>query len=147
MRTMYLVLLAFFSFSFAMQTEDPCKGGKTYTEIEEAIKDSAEVKILDLAMQDPKLKTLPPEVLKLVHLECLDLSFNQISTLPAEMKNLAHLKTLNLAGNRYLQKLPDVVKELPALQTLILTDIPEWSKAKCDAVKMALPGVQVITDK
>lgn len=143
MKSILIAILVFLSISFVNQPEDPCKGGKTYIDID----DSASVKVLDLAMQEPKLKTLPADVLKLTHLECLDLSFNQISNLPTEMMNLKQLKTLNLAGNRYLQKLPDVVKELPALQTLILTDLPEWSKEKCDAAKKALPGVNVITDK
>ncbi len=147
MKTLLILALAFLSISFSTQTEEPCKGSKIYTDLEEALKDTASVKVLDLAMQDPKLKTLPADVLKFSQLECLDLSFNQISTLPAEFKKLTHLKTLNLAGNRYLQKLPDVLKEMPALQTLILTDLPEWSKAKCDAAKMALPGVDIITDK
>ncbi len=147
MKSILIAILVFLSISFVNQPEDPCISGKTYIDIEEAIKDSASVKVLDLALQDPKLKTLPADVLKLTHVECLDLSFNQIANLPTEMMNLKQLKTLNLAGNRYLQKLPDVVKELPALQTLILTDLPEWSKEKCDAAKAALLGVNVITDK
>jgi len=83
----------------------------------------------------------------LTNLECLDASFNRISTLPVEMKNLTNLKKLNLSGNQYLSKFPEVLKEIKSLEEVDFTGIPQWSKEKCDAVKAALPGVKVLTDK
>ena len=147
----YLVLIFSVSFLFSLTSYlpegDPCMEGVTYYSLEEALKEPSKVKVLDLAMQHPKLTTLPPEIGKLTNLECLDVSFNRVSTLPEEMKMLKNLKTLNLAGNRYLAKLPEIIKQIPNLQTLNLSNIPEWSKEKCDQAKAALPNVKVITDK
>lgn len=147
-RILLLVLVCIGLMAFITPQNDPCMSGVTYYSIEEALSEPSKVKVLDLAMQSPvKLTTLPPEIGKLTSLECLDASFNRISTLPAEMKNLKNLKVLNLSGNRYLAKLPEVIKEIPNLEVLDVRNIPEWSKEKCDAAKAALPNVKVLTDK
>lgn len=133
---------------FINPSQDPCMNGITYYSMEEALQEPSKVTVLDLAMQSPtKLTTLPPEIGKLTNLECLDISFNRISTLPMEMKELKKLKKLNLSGNRYLSKVPEVLKEMPWLEEINFTGIPEWSKEKCDAAKAALPNVKVLTDK
>ena len=144
-----LFVIAIFSMAFINPSApgDPCMEGITYYSLEEALKEPSKVKVLDLAMQHPKLTTLPPEIGKLTNLECLDVSFNRVATLPAEMSKLTKLKKLNMSGNRYLAKLPEVLKLVTSLETLDVTGIPEWSKVKCDAAKAALPKVNVLTDK
>lgn len=144
--TFLLLLAILVSVQVVSAQEQPCTG-ETYYSLEEALKDPEKVTVLDIAMQDPKLTSLPVEIALLVNLECLDLSFNQISKLPDELKSLQKLKVLNLAGNRYMANFPDVLKELPLLETVDLTEKPEWNKAKCDAAKAALPNVNVLTDK
>jgi len=132
--------------TFLVAQEKPCSG-KTYYSLEEALQEPDSVKVLDIAMQEPKLETLPAEIGMLVNLECLDISFNRISALPAEFAKLQKLQKLNLSGNRYMANLPEVLKDLPLLQEVDLTEKPEWSKAKCDAAKAALPKATVLTDK
>lgn len=126
---------------------DPCSGSITYYSFEEALAEPSKVLVLDVAMQHPKLTTLPSDISKLTNLECLDASFNRISTLPIEMKNLKSLKYLNLSGNQYLAKFPEILKEISSLEVVDFTGIPQWSKEKCDAAKAALPNVKVLTDK
>ena len=148
MKNLIAILILIVSYTCVYAQNDPCMSGVTYYSLEEALKEPLKVKVLDLAMQSPtKLTTLPASIGKLTNLECLDVSFNRVSSLPPEMKSLKNLKTLNLSGNRYLAKLPEVIKEISSLETLILTSIPEWSKAKADAAKAALPKVKVLTDK
>jgi hypothetical protein len=132
--------------ALAMAQEKPCSG-KTYYSLEEALKEPDSVKVLDIAMQDPKLTALPAEIGLLVNLECLDVSYNRISTLPTEFSKLQKLQKLNLSGNHYMANFPEVLKELPNLVEVDLTEKPEWSKEKCDAAKAALPNATIITDK
>lgn len=133
--------------AFTTPENDPCMSGITYYSFEEALAESSKAKVLDVAMQHPKLTTLPVSIGKLTNLECIDASFNRISTLPDEMKNLKNLKKLNLSGNQYLSKFPEILKEISSLEEVDFTGIPQWSKEKCDAAKAALPGVKVLTDK
>lgn len=144
MHRIHYLLLPLLFFSFIQ--DNPC-GYYAYDSLEEALKAPEKVTSLDLGMQHPKLITLPPAIGQLTELECLDASFNRIGSLPGEMKHLKKLRYLNLAGNRYLSRLPEVLKELPALETVDLTGIPEWSTATCEAARKVLPGVTVLTDK
>ena len=133
--------------AFTSPQNDPCMSGTTYYSLDEAYAEASKVKVLDIAMQHPKLTTLPASIAKLKNIECLDASFNRIGSLPAEMKELKNLKRLNLSGNQYLAKFPEILKELPNLEVVDFTGIPQWSKEKCDYAKKALPNVKVLTDK
>lgn len=144
MRIVFVLSVLLF-FSFTVQ-DNPC-GYYEYDSMEDALKEPPKVTSLDLGMRHPKLTTLPTAIGQLTNLECLDASYNRIGSLPPEVKNLKKLKYLNLAGNRYLTKLPEVLKELPNLETVDLTGIPEWSAATCEAARKALPNVKVLTDK
>ena len=147
MKKLILIITAFISLT-ALAQEDPCMSGITYYSMEEALAEPLKVKVLDLAMQSPtKLTTLPISIEKLANLECLDASFNRVGSLPVELKSLTKLKRLNLSGNQYLSKFPKILKEIPSLEVVDFTGIPQWSKEKCDAAKAALPGVKVLTDK
>ncbi len=136
-----------FSVSGSAQEENPCRDGKIFYDLEVALQHPEEVLILDLAMQDPKLTSVPPKVGQFPNLVCLDVSFNRISKIPEEITNCTKLRVINLAGNRYLGKFPEVLKDLPNLEEVDFTAIPEWSEEKCQAAKETLPGVTVLTDK
>ena len=130
--------------TYSAYSQDPCAGEMTYYSIEEGMAHPEEVKNLDIALN--KLTVISPDIGKLENLKCLDLSFNRISTLPEEFANLKKLEFLNMTGTRYMSKLPEVLKELPSLKVLDLTDHPEWSAAKkADAVNF-LPNVKVIVN-
>ena len=148
MKKSILLILASLFVSLSFAQGDPCMNGITYYSFEEAYAEASQATVLDVAMQSPKkLTTLPAEIGKLTNLECLDASFNRISTLPDEIRNLKKLKVLKLSGNQYLSKFPEILKELPSLEVVDFTGIPQWSKEKCDYAKKALPKVKVLTDK
>ena len=146
MKTFYSLFVALLLTSITTQAQefsDVCSNEKVYYSLEEALKDKANVKKLDLSMQ--KIKVLPASIAQLENLECLDLSFNTFSTLPAELAQLKNLKYLNIMGTRYTAKVPAVVKNIPNLQILDIREHPEWPKTNfSDAIKM-LPNVKVIT--
>ena len=144
-----LSLLVFIGIAFSsslLKAQNPCMKEVKYSSIEDALAEPEKVKYLDLAMTRPKLKSVPKEVAKFPNLTCLDVSFNQVSSIPDEIKQCQNLKLLVLSGNRYLGKLPAVLKELPNLETIDVTEIPEWNDAKKKEAKAMLPNVNVITD-
>ena len=112
--------------------------------MEEAMKNPTQVYFLDLSMQ--KIAEISPDIGEFVNLEKLDLSFNIFSDLPDEMAELKKLKALKLTGCRRMPKLPEVVKEIPALKELELLDMPEWSSTQIANVKKALPDVKVVSE-
>ena len=85
--------------------------GKTYVTIEQALKNPANVYILNLKGQG--IKALPDDIMKLVNLEQIDLSYNSFTTIPPQVFRLPKLKTLNISNNA-IASLPD----LGALRTL-----------------------------
>ena len=123
-----------------------CLGQVKHTSLEKALAEPDKVVYLDLAMQRPKLKSIPKEVAQFPNLVCLDVSYNQISSIPDEIKQCKKLRSLNLGGNRYLAKLPAVLKEVPSLELVDVSDIPEWSAEKRAEAKEMLPNAEVITD-
>lgn len=126
--------------------EDPCERTIPYTSIEEALAEPDQVIYLDLAMQHPKLTSIPKEVAQFPNLICLDVSFNRVATIPDEIKQCTKLETINLMGNRYLASLPKILKEVPNLKKVNVSDIPEWNATKRTEAKALLPNVKVITD-
>lgn len=145
-----------FSFTFLMiltlstgllrAQANPCSGETKYKSMESALAEPEKVKYLDLSMTRPKLTSIPKEIAQLPNLTCLDVSFNQVSSIPDEIKQCKNLKTLILSGNRYLVKMPAVLKEVPSLELVDVTEIPEWNAAKKEEAKALLPDVKVITD-
>ncbi len=122
--------------------QDQCAGEMTYYELSNAIKTPEKVIKLDIAMQ--KLTSISPDIAQLKNLRCLDLSFNKIGTLPDEFKELENLEYLNLSGTRYMAKLPAVLKELPNLKVLDISDHPEWKPETFEEAKKMLPNVKII---
>lgn len=139
------VLIASLSLN-AQTAPKPCEDVMSYTSLEEALAEPEKVVYLDLAMHHPKLTSIPKEVGQFPNLVCLDVSFNRIASIPVEIKKCTKLKHLNLMGNRYLAKLPKILKEIPSLEVVNVSDIPEWSDATKEEAKALLPNVQVIVD-
>lgn len=146
----FLLTLFLSSFAFAQQSHPcNCPGPFNYDadDIEVALRmnQSSPVKSLDLGMQ--KLTSIDPRIAELTELECLDLSFNRFSKLPAEFAQLKNLQCLKLTGCNFLSSLPDILKELPNLKYVDVTDrAHQWSATKKQEQKDKLPGATVVTD-
>lgn len=101
---------------------------KWYYDLEEALAEPDQVYKLSLAGQ--KLKSLPPEISTLTHLQMLDLGDNKLKTLPVEISELKHLQFLSLYNNR-LRYLPEEIRKLDRIEVLFLSrnkliDVPVW---------------------
>ncbi|ELA41326.1 uncharacterized protein VICG_01566, partial [Vittaforma corneae ATCC 50505] len=92
-----------------------CRQGIRY--IDSNIKRLVKLEKLELSLNN--LKTLPPEIGELKNLQHLDLYGNRLRTLPYEVEELKNLQHLDLYGNR-LRTLPYEVEELKNLQHLDL---------------------------
>lgn len=90
---------------------------KTFTSLENAMKDPMAVK--KLVLQREQLKSIPGEVFSFINLEVLVLDGNKISELPSEIGRLKNLKRLSLAFND-LSELPDEIGQLTLLEELNL---------------------------
>ncbi len=103
---------------------------------------------LDMALQSPKLTTIPENVFEMSNLRILDLSFNRIGTISPKILKLEKLETLYLSGNQYLTSLPDFLGDMKSLKTIYFEGMGTWSKAKKEeAVKnFAKKGIQVIIE-
>lgn len=121
---------------------DECPNVKRYSYLEEALKEPEMVVKLDLSMR--KLKVLSPEISKLKNLRCLDISYNHLTSLPSELAQLKNLTYISLSGNNYMKQLPSVLKTIPNLKVLDLTDIQLWTPAQYEAAKKMLPNVKII---
>ncbi len=112
--------------------------------LEAALADVNPVTSLDLGMQ--KLTTIDPRIGKFTELLCLDLSFNRFAKLPPEFANLKKLQCLKLTGTNYMATMPDILKQLPALKFVDVSDHQLWSAETKKKAKEMLPGVTVVTD-
>ena len=70
-----------------------------------------------LNLSKHKLKTIPPDILKLKNLRELDLSRNKIDSIPKEIGTFKQLTHLNLSHNEIVM-LPDEIGELVSLKFL-----------------------------
>lgn len=81
------------------------------------------------------------EICQLTHLSILDLSGSPIQNFPPEMSQLKNLVHLGL-GSMHLNKLPEVIPQLPKLNTLILIN-NAFSDAEKQRIQEALPTCTV----
>lgn len=88
-----------------------------YTNVQEALKDSANVLKLDLSKQH--LSEVPKEIRKFTNLQYLDLSKNKITNVPAWIGELKDLQYLILYKNK-IDTLPVQIGELTHLKYLDL---------------------------
>ncbi|NJO02532.1 MAG: leucine-rich repeat domain-containing protein [Bacteroidia bacterium] len=100
---------------------------ETFTSLEKALEQPEKVYVLDLSGQS--LRTLPPGIALLIHLQKLDLSDNQLREIPPALGQLNNLQWLDLYANQ-LSELPGFFAHFAYLQYLDLggnwfSEIPE----------------------
>ncbi|MFN3404581.1 MAG: leucine-rich repeat domain-containing protein [Cytophagaceae bacterium] len=151
MKNLIVVFLLMFSLKTGTEAKnfkpvfaDYCPDAIKYTSLEEALKEPEKVIKLDISML--KLTAVPPEIGKLVNLECLDVSFNRISTLPVEIANCKKLRFIDLSGTNYMSKLPQVLTQLPNLEAINISDHKFWKPAQFDEAQKLLPKVKMILE-
>jgi len=131
MKVLILFLLLFFCGQAQL-----AKAQKTFTSLEEALRQPDKVEILDLGGQ--KLGVLSAEVGKLKNLKKLVLYGNQLTTLPAEIAQLQVLETLDLYNN----KLRTVPLALASLQQLTRLDLGKNRLRNLPAPVLALTQLE-----
>ncbi|MCS6821973.1 MAG: leucine-rich repeat domain-containing protein [Microscillaceae bacterium] len=94
---------------------------KWFYSLEEALKEPEKVYKLSLTNPNRKLKSLSPEIAKLVNLQKLYLYNNDLTNLPNEITTFRNLQLLDVSNNK-LTKLPDNIGNLTNLQVLIATN-------------------------
>lgn len=109
------------------------KKEKTYITIEQALKDPTHVVILNLKGQG--IKALPDDIIKLVNLEQLDLSYNSFTSIPPQVFRLPKLKVLCM-NNNAIASLPDMAA-LHALISLRL-DVNPFTNPVAELKKVAV---------
>jgi leucine-rich repeat protein SHOC2 len=125
-------LLYFTIFIFIICHVQAQKKDKTYTSLEQALKEPAQVTVLNLKGQG--LKTLP-DLNSFVNLEQLDLSYNAFTTFPTQVFKLPKLKILYL-NNNAISALPDM-SALHGLMKLRL-DVNPFTNPVTELKKLAV---------
>lgn len=95
-----------------------CNNPKSFMSIEEALKDSDNVCMLDLTGQN--LKNIPISVSRLKNLRTLILTGNQLNSIPSFVYDLPYLVRLDLPSNN-IQHIEPGIRKLQFLQILNLT--------------------------
>lgn len=123
-----------------------CEGAWRFTYVSDGLKEPEKVVLLDLSMR--KLRTLEvDDLLKFPNLECLDISYNHFTDLPKDLVLLKNVRYLNIAGNNYLKRVPvELLRQMPGLRVLDVSDQMNWKKADLEALKKQLPGVRVLLE-
>ncbi len=80
----------------------------------------AENTLSDVFIHSRGLSTFPHELLSLVYIKRLDLSFNELTTLSPDLVGLVNMRHLILTGNKFTA-VPDVLCEMDKLHTLIMS--------------------------
>jgi len=109
----------------------------SYHSLEQAMAESADVKLLGLA--DAGLKELP-DLSIFTNLEELTVYGNQLVDLPSSLRACQKLKRINLFRNP-LHKVPDVLFDLPQLEQVILGN--SVSEDELKRLREALPKAEV----
>lgn len=91
--------------------------------IQKQIETARNPKVKTLNLAHCTIKTLPPEIFELEHLEVLEVPFNAITALPKDIARLRRLRKLNVHQNQ-LQTLPLELADLRYLETVQLSDNP-----------------------
>ncbi len=121
MKKILSLLALFSSFNLVSQiTEDSIVKNKTYSNLEEALKNAENVYRLDLSNQTPNL---PPDTawFRFKNLEYLSLRNDHLKEIPNGIGYLKNLKTLDLSGNDF-KALPFSFSNLSNLRELFLND-------------------------
>lgn len=105
---------------------------KTYTSLEEALKNPDKVESLTLGWQ--KLTVFPKEIFRFKNLKRLNLKNNHLSSLPAKITTLNKLERIDLSNN-WFKKLPQGLDKLPKLERLYLMRNPIAKELRADIAK------------
>ena len=150
-RTLFLLLLLPLFYSVQAQEGVPL-GDLMYSEnyfddLEGALANKEKCFYLDLAMQHPKLKTVPVEVYQLTQLRKLDVVFNQVRDVPDGIKALTQLEEIDLEGNAWLTKVSPELAELKNLKKVNVKATGLSSK-QIEEIKSWVPeGCEVLSGK
>lgn len=118
-----------------------------FDNLEDALAAPEQCHYLDLAMQHPKLKTIPLEVYQLTQLRKLDAVFNQVRDVPDGIKALTELEELDLKGNAWLTSVSEELKELKKLKRVNVKATGLSSK-QIEEIKSWVPdGCEVLSGK
>ena len=95
----FIFTATLFSFSQSNDflTEEELEDAVVYTDLDDALKNTAEVYILDLSSQG--LTKLPKEVSRFRNVQIVILSDNQLTEIPAELTKLKKLQVLRIDSN------------------------------------------------
>ncbi len=120
----YLFMLLFLGFCLNTPTTqaqniatNAADSTKSYTRLEDALKDPDKVFRLDLSNQ--MFKSFPFEIMKFKNLQYLSLRNDHFLSIPKEISELKNLKTLDLSGNDF-SVLPKEFTQLKSLEELYL---------------------------
>ena len=112
---------------------------KTYTSLEEALKNPEKVESLTLGWG--KLTVFPKEIFRFKNLRRLNLKNNHLSTLPAKITELNQLERIDLSNN-WFKTLPQGLDKLPRLKRLYLMRNPIPKELRAEIAKK-LPNCTV----
>lgn len=120
------------------------KGLENLSGSAEALKAGEKIDYVNLDRN--KLKTFPPELLKLTGLKWLRLNRNSLSKLP-DLSALVNLRRIYLRENHFTS-VPEELKNLPALTDIDLSGnpirtIPDWLAAKKGLEGLSFNGTMV----
>ncbi len=110
-------ILIFFILILSMNLSLCAQKDSTYTDLELALQNPQNVKILIL--KNKKLYQLPSDIGLFENLEILNLKRNKITSLPSSIVNCKNLIKIDLSYNK-LTTFPIMLKELPQLKDLNL---------------------------
>jgi Leucine-rich repeat (LRR) protein len=133
----------FSSFTLLSQnTEDSTLKNKTYSNLEEALKNADNVYRLDLSNQSPKL---PADSVwfRFKNLEFLSLKNDHLKEIPSGLGYLKNLKTLDLSGNDF-KILPNSFSNLTNLRELYLNDEKKMDVNQSLIVIRDLPKLSIL---
>lgn len=115
---------------------------KVYTNLDKALKNKSDVKILVLSGKE--LKEFPKEIIELSNLKVLNLTDNQIGNIPGEISSLKDLEMLELMKNN-LDELPKSIIKLKKLERINVA-YNNLSYEDVKFIKEELPNCLIITE-
>ena len=117
---------------------------KNVSEVSKDLLDNSSVTTLNVSGNNIK-GALPAEIRKLINLEVLNASDNDMTGIPAEIGQLSKLRIANFANND-ISGLPQEIGNLKNLETLDLRGNPNVSRQDLSQIRSQIPNATVLTD-
>lgn len=155
MKNLLLMLLAILWLPAVSQTEVNVMDTVTmsphrYTDLNEALKNPDHVWYLDLTFggdMDGKLTTFPAEICtSFPNLRRLYIAYNKFSTMPEEIGSMAKLEYLDISGNYLMKKLPEGMKNLAGIKTIVIKDHKFMPESEIEKLRSWLPECEIISE-